>query len=55
LLEYGITLPGLPQGICGSGDTFEMNHFCNDYNVIDMEGYALALTAMKERYSFSMP
>ena len=52
LLEYGITLPGLPQGICGSGDTFEMNHFCNDYNVIDMEGYALALTAMKEDIPF---
>ena len=52
LIEYGITLPGLPQGICGSGDTFEMNHFCNDYNVIDMEGYALALTAMKENIPF---
>ena len=52
LLEYGIMLPGLPQGICGSGDTFEMNHFCNDYNVIDMEGYALALTAMKEDIPF---
>jgi len=52
LLEYGIMLPGLPQGICGSGDTFEMNHFCNDYNVIDMEGYALALTAMKENIPF---
>jgi adenosylhomocysteine nucleosidase len=52
LLEYGITLPRLPQGICGSGDTFEMRHFCNDYNVIDMEGYALALTAMKESVPF---
>ena len=52
LLEYGIMLPGLPQGICGSGDTFEMNHFCNDYTVIDREGYALALTAMKENIPF---
>lgn len=52
LLEYGMVLPGLPQGTCGSGDTFEMNHFCDDYNVIDMEGYALALTAMKENIPF---
>lgn len=52
LLEYGMTLPELPQGICGSGDTFEMAHLCNDYNVIDMEGYALALIAMKENIPF---
>jgi adenosylhomocysteine nucleosidase len=29
-----------------------MNHFCNDYNVIDMEAYALALIAMKENIPF---
>jgi adenosylhomocysteine nucleosidase len=52
LLEYGIILPGLQQGICGSGDTFEMKHFCDDYNVIDMEAYALALTAMRENVPF---
>jgi adenosylhomocysteine nucleosidase len=52
VLEYGIVLPELPQGICGTGDTFEMNHFCNDYNVIDMEAYALALIAMKENIPF---
>src|ERR1044071_8771128 len=33
LLEYGMILPDLLQGICGTGDTFEMKHFCNDYNV----------------------
>ena len=52
LLEYGMILPGLQQGICGTGDTFEMNHFCNDYNVIDMEAYPLALIAMKENVPF---
>lgn len=52
VLEYGMILPELPQGICGTGDTFEMNHFCNDYNVIDMEAYALALIAMKENIPF---
>jgi adenosylhomocysteine nucleosidase len=52
LLEYGIILPGLQQGICGSGDTFEMMHVCSDYNVIDMEAYALALISMKENIPF---
>ncbi len=52
VLEYGMILSELPQGICGTGDTFEMNHFCNDYNVIDMEAYALALIAMKENIPF---
>jgi adenosylhomocysteine nucleosidase len=52
LLEYGIILPELPQGICGSGDTFEMKHLCSDYNVIDMEAYALALISMKENIPF---
>ncbi|MEP6594919.1 MAG: hypothetical protein ABJA71_03185 [Ginsengibacter sp.] len=45
-------LPGLSQGICGSGDTFEMNRFCNDYKVIDMEAYALALISLKENIPF---
>jgi adenosylhomocysteine nucleosidase len=52
LLEYGMALPGLPQGICGSGDTFEMNHLSDDYNLVDMEAYALALVAMKEGIPF---
>ena len=52
VLEYGMVLPEIAQGICGTGDVFEMNNFCNDYNVIDMEAYALALIAMKENISF---
>lgn len=48
ILHYGMSLPELPQGICGTGDTFEMNHLSSDYNVIDMESYVLALIAMKE-------
>ncbi len=48
VLEYGLTVPGLPQGICGTGDSFEMDHKTDDYNVIDMEAYPLALIARKE-------
>ena len=52
VLNYGIPLQRLPQGICGTGDSFEMNHLSPDYNVIDMEAYPLAYIAMKEQIPF---
>ncbi len=52
VLHYGLKLQGLPEGICGTGDSFEMAHACPDYNVLDMEAYALALIAMKENIPF---
>jgi adenosylhomocysteine nucleosidase len=52
VLEYGLKLEGLSEGICGTGDSFEMNHAARDYNVVDMEAYALALIAMKEAIPF---
>lgn len=52
VLEYGLKHAGLPEGICGSGDSFEMNHSETVYNIVDMEAYPLALIAMKERIPF---
>lgn len=52
ILEYGLSVPGLPQGICGTGDSFEMDHKTDDYNVIDMEAYPLALIAQQEGIPF---
>jgi adenosylhomocysteine nucleosidase len=52
VLTYGIKLDGLEEGICGTGDSFETNHYTNDYNVIDMEAYSLAYVAMKEQLPF---
>jgi len=52
LLSYGISLNELPQGICGTGDSFEMAHTTDDYDVLDMEAYPLALIAMKENIPF---
>ena len=52
LLQYGIRLDGLLQGICGTGDNFEMSHTATDYNVVDMEAYPLALIAMQENIPF---
>jgi len=43
---------GLPHGICGTGDNFETGHAVTEYNVVDMEAYALAVVAMKEEIPF---
>lgn len=52
VLIYGLKLTGLEEGVCGTGDSFEMNHFVTDYNVIDMEGYPLAYISMMEKIPF---
>ncbi len=52
MLEYGLELEGLQQGICGTGDSFEMAHVDSIYNVVDMEAYALVMIAMKEGIPF---
>ncbi len=52
VLDNGLSISELPDGICGTGDSFETNHFSADYNVVDMEAYSLAYVAMKEKISF---
>ncbi|MBO9681126.1 MAG: hypothetical protein J7502_00405 [Flavisolibacter sp.] len=52
VLNYGIKIKELPEGICGTGDNFETAHFSSDYNVIDMEAYSFAFIAMKEQIPF---
>lgn len=52
LLEYGLNVENLPNGICGSGDQFEMEHINPEYNVIDMEAFALAKVAEYEKIDF---
>lgn len=51
-LHYGIRLKGTREAICGTGDSFEMNHQEAGYTVLDMEAYALALVALKEGIPF---
>lgn len=52
ILEYGLLVEGVEEGICGTGDSFEMGHHGGGYNIVDMEAYALALVAMKEQIPF---
>ncbi|MCG2792743.1 MAG: nucleosidase [Weeksellaceae bacterium] len=52
LLEYGLNIENLPNGICGSGDQFEIEHINREYNVIDMEAFALAKVVGQEGIDF---
>lgn len=52
VLQYGLPMKSLPSGICGTGDSFEMGHTETKYDVVDMEAYALATIAMKEKIPF---
>jgi adenosylhomocysteine nucleosidase len=52
IISYGLSLPPIPEGICGSGDSFETDHNTHQYNVVDMEAYALALVAQREQIPF---
>ena len=52
VLEYGMRFDGIVEATCGSGDSFEMNHRADAYDVVDMEAYALALIAHKEQCPF---
>lgn len=52
ILEHGLVIESLPQGICGTGDNFEMSHAAKVYDVVDMEAFALAHVAKKENIPF---
>lgn len=52
VFNYGYHLHSLPQGICGSGDSFEVDHRVTEYDVIDMEAYTLAWIAKQEQIPF---
>lgn len=52
VLNYGLEINFLEKGICGTGDNFEVEHQTDDYNVIDMEAYALAAVAKNENIPF---
>lgn len=52
ILNYGLNIGNLPNGICGSGDQFEIEHNNPEYNVIDMEAFALAKVAELEGIDF---
>ena len=42
LLHFPVHVPGLPRGLCGSGDSFATDLTGLSCDVVDMEAYALA-------------
>ncbi|MBX3241098.1 MAG: hypothetical protein KIT80_16445 [Chitinophagaceae bacterium] len=52
VLQYGFRANRLPEGTCGTGDNFEIQHNGNAYDVIDMEAFALAWVARQEQIPF---
>lgn len=46
-LNAGTPLPGYRAVTCGTGDHFETGHSDAPYDIVDMEGYALALCAQR--------
>ena len=52
-LEFPPLFTHLPQGVCGSGDSFVMSEAAMECDVVDMEGYALAKVCWLERVAFT--
>jgi adenosylhomocysteine nucleosidase len=52
-LEFPETFDNLPQGTCGSGDSFETRGIAHNCDVIDMEAYALAKVCWFENARFA--
>ncbi len=51
-IEYGGVIEGLPQGVCGTGDNFDTSEEAAAFDVVDMEGYVLALICQREKIPF---
>ncbi len=42
VIEFPAAFADLPEAVCGSGDSFSTTHCSFDFDVVDMEAYALA-------------
>lgn len=51
-IEYGIPLNGFTQGVCGTGDSFDVSDQAHHFDAVDMEAYALALICQREAIPF---
>jgi len=52
VLEFEPRLPHLPAGLCASGDSFETGEHHEEFEILDMEAYALAKVCLLERVPF---
>ena len=52
-LEFPVAFPALPQGLCGSGDSFATGESVMHCEVVDMEAYAYAKVCIVEGARFA--
>ncbi|MHA1539229.1 MAG: 5'-methylthioadenosine/S-adenosylhomocysteine nucleosidase family protein [Alphaproteobacteria bacterium] len=52
ILPYGERIDSLPEGICGTGDSFDTSGKKETYTVVEMEAYALAKICQRENIPF---
>lgn len=52
IIEYGRRVESLSGGVCGSGDSFDVSEAAAEFDVVDMEAYALALICQREGIPF---
>jgi adenosylhomocysteine nucleosidase len=53
MLEFPAVFPGLPEAVCGSGDSFATAHAGIECDVVDMEAYALAKACKRAGAEFA--
>lgn len=51
-IHYGQRLESLPEGLCGTGDNFDVSEAAGQFDVVEMEAYALALICQRESIPF---
>lgn len=52
ILSNGLPWKNLPEAVCGSGDQFETQLQTKDFQVVDMEAFALAWVARESKIPF---
>lgn len=52
VINHGVRAAGFADGVCGSGDNFDASAGADDFDVVDMEAYALALICKREGVPF---
>jgi len=53
MLEFPACFAGLPEAVCGTGDSFATREHGADCEVVDMEAYALAKACRREGADFA--
>lgn len=52
VINHGVHVKDFPVGVCGSGDNFDAGAGSENFDVVDMEAYALALICQREKIPF---